>query len=121
MKVLLVLGAIADAEAVTVAEADVQAEVDRANADPEATDQIKQYLDSDRGRNYIRSQLRRSQTVEMLADRWIEAHPEFENVQHQHGHGHDEEEDEETTDDPVSEVVEEVTEEGRPVEEETQA
>jgi trigger factor len=121
VKVLLVLGAIADREDVTISDEQIQAEVDRVNADPEATDQIKEYLDSDRGRNYIRSQLRRSQTVEMLADRWIEAHPEYENVQHQHGHSHDEEEDEVTTVDPVTEVVGEVTEEGGPVEGEPQA
>jgi trigger factor len=110
VKVLLVLGAIADKEEVNVSDEDVQAEIDRVNADPEAGDSIKEYLASDRGRSYISSQLRRSQVVEMLADRWIEAHPEFENVQHQHGHTHDDEED--TPTDVVSEVVEEVTEEG---------
>jgi trigger factor len=119
VKVLLVLGAIADKEEISVSDEDVQAEVDRVNNDPEASDQIRQYLDSDRGRNYIRSQLRRSQTVELLADRWIAGHPEFENVQHQHRHVHDEDEEEETTLDPVSEVVEEVTEDGGPVEEES--
>ena len=112
VKTLLVLGAIAEKEEVTVDEADVQAEIDRVLADPNAGDNIKEYLDSDRGRNYIRSQLRRSQTVEMLADRWIEAHPDFANVQHQHGHSHDEEPiEEEVVVDPVTEVVEEVTEE----------
>ena len=112
VKTLLVLGAIADKEEVAVDEADVQAEVDRVLADPNAGDNIKEYLSSDRGRSYIRSQLRRSQTVEMLVDRWIEAHPEFANVQHQHGHSHDEEalEDEEPVD-PVAEVAQEVTEE----------
>jgi trigger factor len=121
VKTLLVLGAIADREDVQVSDEDVQAEIDRVEADPEAGDQVKEFLRSDRGRNYIRTQLRRSQTVEMLADRWIEAHPEFAEVQHQHGHSHEDEEDEETTVDPVSEVVEEVTEEGAPVEEEAKA
>jgi len=121
VKVLLVLGAVADKEEVSVSDEDIQAEIDRVDADPEATDQIKEYLGSDRGRNYIRSQLRRSQTVELLADRWIEAHPGFENVQHQHGHSHDDEGAEETAVDPINEVVEEVTEEGGPVEEEPQA
>jgi trigger factor len=116
VKVLLVLGAIADEEDVAVADEDVQAEIDRVNADPNATDAIKQYLDSDRGRSYVRAQLRRSQTVEMLADRWIAAHPEFANVQHQHGHSHDEDEHEEAPPDPVLEVVEEVSDEGSPVE-----
>ena len=119
VKVLLVLGAIAEKEEITVSDEDVQAEVDRVNADPEATEQIKAYLDSDRGRNYIRSQLRRSQTVEMLADRWIEAHPEFENVQHQHGHSHDEEEEDEVVLDLVSEVADEVSVDGGPLQEES--
>ncbi len=112
VKTLLVLGAIADKEEVTVSDEAIQAEIDRVVGDPGAGDNIKEYLASDRGRNYIYSQLRRSQTVELLADRWIEAHPEFENVQHQHGHTHDDEplEDDEAMD-PVSEVVEEVTEE----------
>jgi trigger factor len=111
VKTLLVLGAIADKEEVTVSDEAIQAEIDRVVADPDAGDNIKEYLASDRGRNYIYSQLRRSQTVELLADRWIEAHPDFENVQHQHGHTHDDEplEDDEALD-PVSEVVEEVTE-----------
>jgi len=121
VKVLLVLGAIAEKEEITVSDEDVQAEVDRVNADPEATEQIKAYLDSDRGRNYIRSQLRRSQTVEMLADRWIEAHPEFENVQHQHGHSHDEEEEDEVVLDLVSEVADEVSVDGGPLQEESNA
>ena len=122
VKVLLVLGAIADKEEVAVSDEEVQFEIDRVNADPNAGDSIKQYLDSDRGRSYIRSQLRRSQTVEMLADRWIEAHPEFENVQHQHGHDHDDEvAEEEQVIDPVAEVVDEMTEEGAAAEEETVA
>jgi trigger factor len=112
VKTLLVLGAIADAEDVAVDDAEVQAEIDRVLADPNAGDNIKDYLASERGRSYIRSQLRRSQTVELLADRWIEAHPDFKDVQHQHGHTHDDESlDEDETVDPVSEVVEEVTEE----------
>jgi trigger factor len=106
VKVLLVLGAIADKEEVNVSDEEVQAEIDGVNADPNAGDPIKTYLASDRGRNYIRSQLRRSQVVELLADRWIEAHPEFERVQHQHGHRHDEDE---APADPVAEAVEELT------------
>jgi len=122
VKTLLVLGAIADKEEVVVADEAIQAEIDRVLADPNAGDSIKEYLDSDRGRGYIRSQLRRSQTVELLADRWIEAHPAFEHVQHQHGHTHDDEELEEGESvDPVSEVVEEVTDEGAEAESETQA
>ncbi len=108
VKVLLVLGAIADKEEVVVSDEEVQAEIDRVNADPNAGDSIKTYLASDRGRNYIRSQLRRSQVVEMLADRWIEGHPEFEQVQHQHGHRHDD--DAEANGDAVAEAVEDLAE-----------
>ena len=42
------------------------------------------YLKSARGQSYTRSLLRRSKTVETLVDRWIDQHPEFENVQHLH-------------------------------------
>jgi trigger factor len=122
VKTLLVLGAIADKEEVTVADEDVQAEIEQVLADPTAGDNIKSYLDSDRGRSYIRSQLRRSQTAEMLADRWIEAHPDFADVQHQHSHSHDDEPlDEEQPADPVAEVVEEVAEEVAAHEMETKA
>jgi trigger factor len=90
VKVLLVLGAIADREAVEVPEAAVEAEVAAVRADGAASAEMRSYLDSERGRAYIRSQLRRSQVVEELVDRWIAAHPEFEAVQHQHPrHDHD--------------------------------
>jgi trigger factor len=107
VKVLLVLGAIADKEEVEVPEADVQAEIDKVQADESAGDSIKEYLASDRGRNYIRSQLRRTQTVELLVDRWIEAHPEFTQVQHQHQpHTHEDG----STHDVVADAVDEVEE-----------
>ncbi len=118
VKVLLVLGAIADKEEVTVPDADIQAEIDKVMADESAGDSIKEYLRSDRGRDYIRSQLRRSQTVEMLVDRWIEAHPEFENVQHQHQpHDHADASGHDAVADAVDEVeedaeAEELTAEG---------
>jgi trigger factor len=107
VKVLLVLGAIADKEDVVVPDEDVQAEIDKVKADESAGDSIKEYLDSDRGRNYIRSQLRRSQTVELLVDRWIEAHPAFAEVQHQHQpHTHEDG----SVHDLVSDAVEELEE-----------
>jgi trigger factor len=91
VKVLLVLGAVADREEVVVSDADVEAEISHLRGDEAGNRSVLEYLDSDRGRSYIRSQLRRSQVVETLVDRWIEAHPEFANVQHQHQpHGHEE-------------------------------
>ncbi|MFO7669026.1 MAG: hypothetical protein R6W31_05145, partial [Bacteroidales bacterium] len=59
-----------------------------------------------------------SQVIELLADRWIEAHPEFERVQHQHGHRHDEDE---APADAVAEAVEELTHAGAGVEGEDEA
>jgi trigger factor len=86
VKVLLVLGAVADREGVVVPDDAVEAEVARVRGqDGGASGRLSSYLDSERGRAYIRSQLRRSQTVEMLIDRWIDAHPGFEGVQHVHG------------------------------------
>jgi trigger factor len=102
VKVLLVLGAIADREAVEVADDDVEAEVAQVREDGTASPAVRSYLDSDRGRAYIRSQLRRSQVVEELVDRWIADHPAFAAVQHQHQpHSHDET----ATPSPVDEII----------------
>jgi trigger factor len=91
VKVLLVLGAIADKEAVEVSDADVEAEVAQVGDDGSASAEVRSYLDSERGRGYIRSQLRRSQVIEELIDRWIAEHPAYERVRHQHPrHAHDE-------------------------------
>ncbi len=84
VKVLLVLGAVADREEVVIGDAEVEAEVAHLRADEAGNRGVADYLDSERGRSYIRSQLRRSKVVELLVDRWIEAHPEFADVQHQH-------------------------------------
>ena len=51
-------------------------------------------------------------------DRWIDAHPEFANVQHQHGHSHDEDE---APVDAVAEAVEELTHAGHEHEGESEA
>jgi trigger factor len=86
VKVLLVLGAIADREGVVVPDQAVEAEVARVRGrEGGGSSRLSSYLDSERGRAYIRSQLRRSQTVESIIDRWIDAHPEFAQVQHVHG------------------------------------
>lgn len=82
VKVLLVLGAIADKENVQVPAEIVNAEVERGKAANKENQRLVEYLDSPRGRAYVHSTLRRSQTVEMLIDRWIAEHPEFENVKH---------------------------------------
>jgi hypothetical protein len=91
--VLLVLGSIADKEEISISDAEVEVEIAHLRAGEEANRSVADYLDSDRGRSYVRSQLRRSAVVEMIVDRWIEAHPEFAAVQHQHQpHTHHEDE-----------------------------
>jgi FKBP-type peptidyl-prolyl cis-trans isomerase (trigger factor) len=82
VKVLLVLGAIADAEQVVVPPEAVEAEIARGKAANAENTRLVEYLESPRGRSYVHSTLRRSQTVEMLIDRWIAEHPEFADVKH---------------------------------------
>lgn len=89
VKVLLTLGAVADAEGVAVPDSAVEAEIERSRQSAAQDGQrsrggsrLVEYLQSDRGRSYIRSQLRRSQTVEALIDGWIAKHPEFSHIQH---------------------------------------
>ncbi len=40
------------------------------------TQSMVRYFESERGRNYIRSTIRRSRTVEQLVDEWLDAHPD---------------------------------------------
>jgi len=82
VKVLLTLGAIADAEGIAIPDSAVEAELERGRRNNPEDSRLVAYLESDRGRSYIRSQLRRSQTVEALIDRWIAEHPEFSDVRH---------------------------------------
>jgi trigger factor len=82
VKVLLILSKIAEAEAVVVAEADVQAEIDRSRERYRTDPKLVAYFESERGRNFIRSTLRRSQTVEKLIDDWLAAHPDHPPIPH---------------------------------------
>lgn len=82
VKVLLTLGAIADEEGIVIPESAVEAELERGRRNNPEDSRLVAYLESDRGRSYIRSQLRRSQTVETLIDRWIAERPEFSDVRH---------------------------------------
>lgn len=82
VKVLLVLGAVADAEGVDVPDQAVAAEIERGRQSAEANPRLVEYLESERGRSYLRSQLRRTQVVESLIDRYIGEHPEFSDVRH---------------------------------------
>jgi trigger factor len=80
--VLLVLSKVAETEGVTVPDADVEAEVGRARARYGDNKKLIGYFDSERGRNFIRSTLRRSRTVEQLIDQWLVAHPEHPALPH---------------------------------------
>lgn len=82
VKVLLVLSEIARAEGVEVTDADVQAEIERARVRYAESPSLVRYFESERGRNYIRSTIRRSRTVEHLVDEWLEAHPEAPRMPH---------------------------------------
>jgi trigger factor len=80
-KVLLVLSKIADIEGLTVSPAEVEEQVQLARAryqDPKTV----RYFESERGRNFIRSTLRRTQLVESLVNRWLAAHPEHPALPH---------------------------------------
>ena len=80
-KVLLVLSKIADQEGIEVADAEIEAQVQMARArydDPKTVS----YFESERGRNFIRSTLRRTRVVETLVDRWLAAHPEHPALPH---------------------------------------
>ncbi|MDP2350806.1 MAG: trigger factor [Chloroflexota bacterium] len=80
-KVLLVLSKVADTEGVEVVEAEIEAQVDLARNRYKDQKTVR-YFESERGRNFIRSTLRRTRTVEDLVDRWLAAHPEHPALPH---------------------------------------
>ena len=82
VKVLLVISKIADAEGVDVAPWDVEAEIVRGRERYRENPNLVKYFESERGRNFIKSTLRRSRTVEKLIDDWLAAHPEHPALPH---------------------------------------
>ncbi|MBA2557307.1 MAG: hypothetical protein H0V12_08210, partial [Chloroflexi bacterium] len=86
VKTLLVLSAVADAEGIDVPDADVEAELARARTRYTDSPKLISYFETQRGRSYLRSTLRRTRTVETLVDRWLEAHPEFGDIRHLEDH-----------------------------------
>ena len=82
VKTLLVLSKVADAESVTVPDAEVDAEVARGRERYADDARLQEYFDSERGRAYIRSTLRRSRVVEGLIDEWLAAHPDHAPLPH---------------------------------------
>jgi len=82
VRTLLVLSKVADAENVEVPEADIDAEVARGRERYAGDAKLIDYFDSDRGRSFIRSTIRRSRVVETLIDRWLADHPEHPPLPH---------------------------------------
>jgi trigger factor len=82
VKVLLVLTAVADAEGVVIDDRTVRAEIERTRRQDPSDRRLAEFLSTPRGRDYVRNTLRRSQVVEGIIDRWIEAHPAFSEVRH---------------------------------------
>jgi trigger factor len=82
VKTLLVLSKVADVEGVEVPDADVEAEVAQGRERYAGDARLTAYFESDRGRSFIRSTLRRSRVVETLIDRWLAEHPEHPALPH---------------------------------------
>jgi trigger factor len=82
VRVLLVLSKVAEAEDITISDATVEAEVARARSRYRKDRKTIAYFESERGRGFIRSTLRRSRVVEKLIDEWLAAHPEHPPLPH---------------------------------------
>jgi trigger factor len=80
-KVLLVLSKIAEAEGIDVPDEAIEAQVELARARYKDQKTVR-YFESDRGRSFIHSTLRRTRVVETLVDRWLAAHPEHPALPH---------------------------------------
>ncbi len=82
VRVLLVLSKIAEVEGLTISDADVETEIAKARVRYDGDQKTLRYFDSERGRSYIRSTLRRSRVIEQLVDDWLAAHPEQPPIPH---------------------------------------
>jgi trigger factor len=82
VKVLLVLSKIADEEGLEIADKDVEAELRSARERYGNDRKTMAYFESERGRSFIRSTLRRSRLVEKLIDEWLAAHPDHPPLPH---------------------------------------
>jgi trigger factor len=82
VRVLLVLSKVADEEGVAIPDAAVEAEIKGARERYGGDRKTVAYFESDRGRSFIRSTLRRSRVVEKLIDEWLAAHPEHGPLPH---------------------------------------
>jgi trigger factor len=81
-KTLLVLSKVADAEGVEVPDSVVEAEVAQGRRRYAGDTRLAAYFESERGRSFIRSSLRRSRVVEGIIDRWLAEHPDHPPLPH---------------------------------------
>ena len=82
VKVLLVLSKVAEEEGITISDRDVETEIRQARARYGNDRKTIGYFESERGRSFIRSTLRRSRLVEKLVDEWLTAHPDHPALPH---------------------------------------
>jgi trigger factor len=82
VKVLLVLSKVAEEEGVEISDRDVEREIRTARERYANDRKTMAYFESERGRSFIRSTLRRSRLVEKLVDEWLAAHPEHPALPH---------------------------------------
>jgi trigger factor len=82
VKVLLVLSKVAEEEKLEVDDKEVEAEVRKARERYGNDRRTVGYFESERGRSFIRSTLRRSRLVEKLVDEWLAAHPDHPALPH---------------------------------------
>jgi trigger factor len=82
VRTILVLSKIGDVEGITADEADVEAEIQRGRERYAGDQKLLQYFESERGRNFIRSTIRRTTVVERLVDEWLAAHPDHPRLPH---------------------------------------
>lgn len=82
VRTLLVLSSIADAEAVTIPEEEIEAEIAKGRERYTDDPKLQAYVESDRGRSYIRNTLRRTGVIEGIVDDWLAAHPDHVPLPH---------------------------------------
>jgi trigger factor len=82
VRTLLVLSKVAEVEGVTIPDLEVEVEVARGRERYPDDARLQAYFDSERGRAYIRSTLRRSRVVEGLINEWLADHPDHVALPH---------------------------------------
>jgi trigger factor len=82
VKVLLVLSKVAIEEGIEVPPDDIESEVQRGRERYARDQKLVRYYESERGRNFIQTTLRRTRVVEKLVDDWLAAHPDHPRLPH---------------------------------------